>query len=74
MNNELNNMLNNSQRANKQETYISLLKKRENVLNALKSTKSQYLKRDLQKHLAKLNDQIGKIRKELYGLWINTIW
>ena len=68
MNNELNNMLNNSQRANKQETYISLLKKRENVLNALKSTKSQYLKRDLQKHLAKLNDQIGKIRKELYGL------
>ena len=68
MSNELNNMSNNSQRANKQETYISLLKKRENVLNALKSTKSQYLKRDLQKHLAKLNDQIGKIRKELYGI------
>ena len=68
MSNELKNMSNNSQRANKQETYISLLKKRENVLNALKSTKSQYLNRDLQKHLAKLNDQIGKIRKELYGL------
>lgn len=65
MSKELKNTQNNSQRANDYDLYIFLLEKRKSVLNEIKNTKSLLFKKDKNKQLAKLNDQIGKMRKKL---------
>ncbi len=65
MNQKLENTQRSSQRASNYDLYLSLLVKRENALNVIKSAKSQFLKRDKYKQVCKLNKQIEELRRKL---------
>ena len=52
-------------RNEKYDIYISLLTKRLLVLDTIKKSKSQFVKKDRYKQLKKLNEKIAKLKKEL---------
>lgn len=52
-------------RNEKYDTYLSLLTKRLLVLDTIKKSKSQFVKKDRYKQLKKLNEKIEKLKKEL---------
>lgn len=55
----------NSLQANKYDLYLSLLVKRQNALNVIKTTKNQFVKKDRHRQVVKLNKQIETLRREL---------
>ena len=55
----------NSLQANKYDLYLSLLIKRQNALNVIKTTKNQFVKKDRHRQVVKLNKQIETLRREL---------
>ena len=52
-------------RNEKYDIYISLLTKRLLVLDTIKKSKSQFVKKDRYKQLKKLNEKIEKLKREL---------
>ena len=49
----------------KYDLYLSLLIKRQNALNVIKTTKNQFVKKDRHRQVVKLNKQIETLRREL---------
>ena len=52
-------------RNEKYDIYLSLLTKRLLVLDAIKKSKSRFVKNDRYKQLKKLNEKIEKLKREL---------
>lgn len=65
MSEKLKTMQTNSLQANKYDLYLSLLIKRQNALNVIKTTKNQFVKKDRHRQVVKLNKQIETLRREL---------
>jgi hypothetical protein len=64
MNQKLENSQKDLQRANDYDLYLSLLVKRESVLNTIKTSKNQFVKRDRYKQVVKLNNQINGLKRK----------
>ena len=52
-------------RNEKYDIYLALLTKRLLVLDTIKKSKSQFVKKDRYKQLKKLNEKIEKLKREL---------
>lgn len=65
MSKELTNSQIDLMRNEKYDIYLSLLTKRLLVLDAIKKSKSRFVKNDRYKQLKKLNEKIEKLKREL---------